>query len=97
MMQWIPPSLTICSHNVKISNLESAITVVFLSVSFRMVGATDIAVLTHERHVAQALLDVDAPVDRDYVKSDENRTQTFNCEQQSHKQGQKCLLNNNYI
>ena len=48
-------------------------------------------------HVAQALLDVDAPVDRDYVKSDENRTQTFNCEQQSHKQGQKCLLNNNYI
>ena len=47
-------------------------------------------------HTAQALQDFDIPVDWDYVKSDESRTQMLSCEQQVYEPGQKCLLNTNY-
>jgi len=59
-----------------------------------MVGATDAAALTCA--CSTSITNLDVPVDRDYVKSYENRTQMFNCEQ-SHQQGQKCLYNTNYV
>jgi hypothetical protein len=46
---------------------------------------------------AQALQGVNITVDFDYLKSDENRTHMFACEQQVFKQDQKCLFNTEYF
>ena len=41
---------------------------------------------------AQAQSGIDIPVDCDYVKSDENRTQIDYCQQQVYKQGKNAFI-----